>query len=134
MMLVQTRRGQDRAGGAEPAAFPPPRAVAHFIAACREAGCAWKATAGLHQPFTQRDRESGVIRFGFMNLFAAAVLAGVHDLEAAQVEQILADCEASHFRFDTDRLAWRELAAETEQIAAARREGLVDQRDIGDAE
>jgi hypothetical protein len=54
--------------------------VAAFIDACRDAGIAFKATAGLHHPIRSGDRH------GFLNLLAAAVF-GDGDTEAIVAEQ-----------------------------------------------
>ena len=48
--------------------LPSVEEVGEFIAACRDAGVPFKATAGLHHPIRSGDRH------GFLNLLAAAVL------------------------------------------------------------
>lgn len=114
-----------RLGGESAAAFPAADLVARLIVACREAGCVGKATAGLHHPLGCRDEELGAWRFGFVNLFAAAVLADVHGFPPSQVEAILQDAEAANFHFTEDAFAWRQLSASKEQIAAARNTSLI---------
>jgi hypothetical protein len=99
---------------------PSPEQVAAVVTACRDAGLAWKATAGLHHPTTRR--EAGHYEFGFLNLFAAAVLADAHQLDAPTVARILT--EPAALRFDDDGLAWDKLRAKAGQIEAARQRGL----------
>ena len=62
-----------RCGGAT--AAPPVEAVAEFIAACRDAGVRFKATAGLHHAIRAGDAH------GFLNVLAAAVFAYTDGLE-----------------------------------------------------
>src|SRR5690606_16739538 len=59
-----------RAGGLEPSAFPAPERVAALIEACRDAGVAFKATAGLHHPLRHFSPDVGAKMHGFFNLFA----------------------------------------------------------------
>jgi hypothetical protein len=98
-----------------------PADVAAVVTACRDAGLAWKATAGLHHPTTRQ--VSGHREFGFLNLFTAAVLADAHKLDAAAVAMVLT--ESAALRFDDDGLGWGDLRADIAQIEAARRTGLL---------
>jgi hypothetical protein len=115
-----------RFGGAEPTATPTATEVACWIVACRDAGCVWKATAGLHQPLAGRNDSLQTRWFGFLSLFAAVVLADVHNLAVPQIESILTESQAKaeNFRFDETSFTWRDLAVSSTQIAAARRRGL----------
>jgi hypothetical protein len=103
---------------------PSPKCLASLICACRDAGIFWKATAGLHHAVANFDHKLGAQAHGFLNVFSAAVLADVHGLDAAQVERILEDQEASHFCFAGDKMSWHDLNATVDQIAAARRRSL----------
>jgi len=64
-------------------------------------------------------------QFGFVSLFAAAVLAEVHQLSMRQIESILTESQAESFCFDESSFAWRDLSANNTQIVAARRRGLL---------
>ncbi|MBA3533440.1 MAG: hypothetical protein H0T73_16100, partial [Ardenticatenales bacterium] len=64
-----------RCGGTEAAAFPSPQQVAYAIAACRDADIAMKATAGLHHPLRHHNESVQVKMHGFVNVFAASLLA-----------------------------------------------------------
>ena len=114
-----------RLGGNDPSTIPSPHGLADFVVACREVGNNWKATAGLHQPLGAWDGGRRTFHFGFLSLFAATVLAHVHELGAEQIEEILQETDIGHFRFDDDHFAWRNLSADNQQIAAARKNSLV---------
>ena len=88
--------------------LPSVEEVAAFVAACRDAGVPFKATAGLHHPIRSGDRH------GFLNLLAAAVFAD-GDLEA-----ILAEEDPSAFTFDERGFGVHDHRADAETIAAAR--------------
>jgi hypothetical protein len=91
-----------RCGGA---AVPSVEQVALVIACCREAGVAFKATAGLHHP-VRRGEE-----YGFLNLLAATAAP------AGRLEEVLAEEDPAAIDFaDADRAlftsfgscSWRE--------------------------
>jgi hypothetical protein len=93
--------------------LPSVEEVASFIAACRDAGVPFKATAGLHHPIRSGDRH------GFLNLLAAAVFAD-GDLEA-----IVGEEDPAAFTLDADGFGVHGRRADAEAIAAARRELFV---------
>jgi len=93
--------------------LPSVAEVAEFIAACRDAGVAFKATAGLHHPIRSGDRH------GFLNLLAAAVFAD-GDLEA-----IVGEEDPAAFTLDAEGFGVHGRRADAETIAAARRELFV---------
>lgn len=70
-----------RTGGVTADAFPTPHELARFIVRCRDAGVAFKLTAGLHHPLrgsyrlTYADGAPHGIMFGYLNALAAALLA-----------------------------------------------------------
>jgi hypothetical protein len=113
-----------RTGGLIPDAVPPPEQLAEAVAACREHGVFWKATAGLHQPLRRLDSLLGARTHGFVNLFAAAALAAEHDLSTQEIAEVLREERADSFRFTTDALIWEGRSVSVEQIAAARRIAL----------
>lgn len=93
-----------RCGGETPDAVPATADLAAFVAGCEQRGLAWKATAGLHHPF----RAEG--RHGFVNLVAAAGLAGAADLVA-----VLDDTDPASFELDAGELRWRGHSAGAER-------------------
>jgi hypothetical protein len=90
--------------GPEP---PPVEALAAFVSACRAAGVAFKATAGLHHAV----RSGG--QHGFLNLLAAAIFG--------DEERALAEVDRDAFRLDDD-FGWRNRSAGPKEIARVRRE------------
>jgi hypothetical protein len=83
------------------------------VAACRDAGVPFKATAGLHHPIRSGDRH------GFLNLLAAAVFAD-GDLEA-----ILGEEDPAAFTLDEQGFGIHDHRADAETIAEARAERFV---------
>ncbi len=109
-----------RCGGLDAAAVPEPIAVAAAIATCRATGVPLKATQGLHHPFRHHDSELDTVVHGFLNLYVASVLAHVHDLPVTRLTKIVAEVEPEAFAIEDNRLAWRDLEASSEEVAAAR--------------
>ncbi len=112
-------RAKIRTGGITEAAFPSPESVAAFIRACKEAGIAFKATAGLHhplrcvRPLTYEPNAAVGTMHGFLNVFLAAAM--VDDAEA-----ILRETDATAFRFDDDGVSWRDRRVTTGELRAMR--------------
>ena len=100
-------RAKIRTGGVSEDAFPSPEAVAAFIRACRAAGVAFKATAGLHhplrcvRPLTYEPNAAVGTMHGFVNLFLAAALTD-------HAERILEERDPQAFTFDDDGVWWRD--------------------------
>jgi hypothetical protein len=103
-----------RCGGAT--AAPPVEAVAEFIAACRDAGVRFKATAGLHHAIRAGDAH------GFMNVLAAAVFALTDGLDADELVPLLAEEDPAAFAVDAGGLTVRDHRAGPAEIAEARRD------------
>jgi hypothetical protein len=106
-----------RCGGAT--AAPAVEAVAEFVAACRDAGVRFKATAGLHHAIRAGDAH------GFLNVLAAAVFAHAQGLTADELVPLLAEEDPSAFAVDAGGLSVRDHRAGAEEIAAARDELFV---------
>ena len=98
-------------------AVPSVEQVALVISACRDAGCVFKATAGLHHPI-RRGTEHG-----FLNLLAAVTFAHAHGADAPELEPLLAEEDARAFSVEASGIAVHERRADRGEIAAAR-EGL----------
>lgn len=109
-----------RCGGAEPNDIPSVKQVAALIVACRDAGISFKATAGLHHPLRHYDDGFDTEMHGFLNIFAAAALAGEHALDADELIPILRDEDVSNFQFLKERLAWRNASVPLDGIRHAR--------------
>lgn len=110
-----------RTGGLEPEAFPSGEEVARAVIACRDAGVAFKATAGLHHPVRHLDEGIGARMHGFLNVFGGAVLAAEHTLDVDRLTEILEDEDPANWRFESDELRWRDLSASAASVRRVRR-------------
>lgn len=109
-----------RCGGGTPSDVPAVEDVAALIVACRDAGIPFKATAGLHHPVRHYDDGLDTEMHGFLNVFAAAVFAAEHALDAPDVESILREDTANNFRFLKDAFAWRDLTVSLDGVKHVR--------------
>jgi hypothetical protein len=105
-----------RCGGA---VVPSVEAVASFIAACRDAGVRFKATAGLHHAIHDEGAH------GFLNLLAAAVFAHADGIGEDELAALLAEADPAAFTVTADALSAHGHRAGAEAIAAARAELFV---------
>jgi hypothetical protein len=110
-----------RTGGVEASAFPSPEQVAFVIADCRDARCPLKFTAGLHHPIRLFHESVQTKMHGFVNVFAAAVLAHVHGMDEHGVRLILESESPADFTFDEYGLAWKTLRASNQRIEQVRK-------------
>jgi hypothetical protein len=94
--------------------FPTVEAVAAFIAACRDAGVRFKATAGLHHALRRPPMH------GFLNLLAAAVFAHADGLPEEELVPLLAEQDPAAFSVTAEALEVRGRRAGGAAIAAAR--------------
>ena len=109
-----------RCGGARVGDFPSPAQVATFIGACAELGLPFKATAGLHHPLRHWDGNPGVKRHGFLNITGAAVLAHTLGLGRDELEEVVAEEDATAFELSEGSFRWRHRAATVSEIERAR--------------
>jgi len=114
-------RAKIRTGGVTADAFPVPERIAAFLRACKAAGIAFKATAGLHHPLRcvkpltyEAGAPTGTMH-GFVNVFLAAAM-----LEHA--EEILREEDPRAFEFHDDGAAWRGHDVTTDALAEMRRD------------
>lgn len=110
-----------RTGGTEAVAFPTAGQLADALLSARDAGVALKFTAGLHHPLRHFDEGLGTQMHGFLNVFAAVILAREHRLDAVEVRDILEDEDAAHFRFEEGGFAWRHRRVATDALAEHRK-------------
>ena len=109
-----------RTGGLTPNALPSVADVAAFIVAAHAAGIPWKATAGLHHPVRQVDRETDRPMHGFLNIFVAGIGLHAGVIDAARVAEIVAEEDPRAFVLDGAHLAWRDVSLDAAAIVAGR--------------
>jgi len=118
-------RAKIRCGGVTAEAIPNEQSVAHFIAACANAGVAFKATAGLHHPLrsmqklTYEQASASALMFGFANVFVAATMA-YHGASEKDLMAILDEQSPQVFSWEKDKLTWRDYSYSATQIAETR--------------
>jgi hypothetical protein len=112
-------RAKIRTGGVTADAFPPIGNIAEFLRACKAAGVAFKATAGLHHPLRclkpltyAPDAPTGTMH-GFLNVFLAAALLD-------HADAVLAEEDPHAFAFDDDGASWLGHRVATEDIRVMR--------------
>ena len=98
---------------------PSVEGVAAFVAACRDAGVRFKATAGLHHAI-HRDAAHG-----FLNLLAAAVFAHADGLGEDELVRLLAEEDPGAFTLTAEGLSVHGHEAGAAAIAEARSELFV---------
>jgi hypothetical protein len=111
-----------RCGGTSPDAFPPDEHLVQVIAACRDAGARFKATAGLHHPIRHYSETYESIMHGFLNVFGAAVLAFEHDLEEGGILAVIQEDDPEAFQFTKEHFVWRDVPASVDTIQHVRDE------------
>lgn len=99
--------------------LPSVEDVAAFVAACRDAGVRFKATAGLHHAIRHGDAH------GFLNLLAAGVFAHAEGLGKDELVPLLAEEDPAAFTVGADGLAVHDRHADAAAIAEARAELFV---------
>jgi hypothetical protein len=109
-----------RTGGTTAQGFPSDGDVAFFIEQCRAANLPWKATAGLHHPRRHWDDALKVWHHGFLNVFAAGLLASANSLSRVDLVSILADQNGDGFVVDDSQIAWKQWSCPLSQINAMR--------------
>jgi len=113
-----------RTGGLTAEDFPSPEQVAFVIAACRDRHIPLKFTAGLHHPLRMYRPEVKTHMHGFVNVFAAGLLAHSHQLDTRRIAEILADEEAGSFHYSSEGLHWKQFSMTASEIAAYRDEAI----------
>lgn len=119
-------RAKVRTGGVTPDLFPSPDDLVRFMEACVAEGVPFKATAGLHHALrgeyrlTYEPDSSTATMFGFLNVFVAAAFLEV-GLDAGDALHILTETDLDAFRFDDERLFWRDRWISTDALLLPQR-------------
>ncbi|QHW34826.1 hypothetical protein GZH47_31220 [Paenibacillus rhizovicinus] len=109
-----------RSGGLAADAFPTPYQIATVLEACRDRSIALKFTAGLHHPIRMFRPEVNAKMHGFLNVFAAGLLASALSLDRHRITEIVEDEQAEHFHFSDEGLCWQNLFISSADISAYR--------------
>jgi hypothetical protein len=118
-------RAKIRTGGLTADAIPNVEQVAEFLVACAEAKIPFKATAGLHHPLrsvqqlTYEPGSASALMNGFVNVFAAAIIA-YYGATEEDVLAVLKEHDSTAFRWSGHALAWRDQELSAKQIREAR--------------
>jgi len=112
--------GKLRCGGVRPDLVPPVERVADVLVIARDAGVPLKFTAGLHHPVRAMDRVGPAPMHGFLNVYAACLMAFVNGLSASDLVEILGEDDRTAFRLTPAEMAWRHCSITAEQVAALR--------------
>jgi len=114
-----------RTGGVTAEAFPPSSVVAGVIDLCRQHGVKLKFTAGLHHPVRRYHDSVQTRMHGFINVFAAGVMAWTHGMDAHGIVEILETEDPGEFSFDDYGMKWKTLHAATQRIKQVRDNALI---------
>jgi hypothetical protein len=110
-----------RCGGLEATAVPSAVAVTAAIVGCQRAGLPLKATQGLHHPLRHFDAHLETTAHGFLNLFAAGILAHHHSLTEERLLAVIEEENEAVFEFSESGFSWREWRVDVDGITASRR-------------
>jgi hypothetical protein len=114
-------RAKIRTGGISADAFPATDSVAAFLRACKRAGVAFKATAGLHHPvrcikaLTYEPNAPTGTMHGFVNVFLASAMLD-------RADEILREGDPRAFAFDDDCVSWRDTRVSLAALEETRRD------------
>ena len=109
-----------RCGGTDAATIPSTEQVATVIEESVRARVPLKFTAGLHHPIRQLDPALGVYVHGFLNVFAAGILATALDLDHNDLLAVVEEEDVRQFGFTDDFFTWSEAEATLGEIEYAR--------------
>lgn len=114
-----------RCGALDAAAIPTAEQVASVIEVARDAEVPLKFTAGLHHPLRRHDHGLRAQVHGFVNVFAAGVLAYALGLEHHDIRAIVEEESAKAFSFSDEFLGWNEAEATISEINYARKHRVI---------
>lgn len=113
-----------RTGGLTAASIVSPENLARAFKVARDGHVPFKLTAGLHLGMRHYDSSVGADLFGFINVFAAAVLSATHSLSETEIQLMLEEKDSAAFVFASGKLSWKNYEAGVTEIRNARTSGL----------
>lgn len=114
-----------RCGGLDKQSFPAPAEVSAAIISCRDYQIPVKFTAGLHHPFRSFSAELQAKQHGFINVFAAALLAENCALTSAEIEQCLSEEDPGNFTVADEGFSWKDKSIANAAIKRLRCEKVI---------
>jgi hypothetical protein len=115
-----------RCGGSTALTVPSSEQLASIIVESIHLRVPLKFTAGLHHPVRHFNPETQTDWHGFLNVFAAGILASARFLNGAGVRQVIEDERAMSFAFDLSSMHWQDVRAVTvEEIREARQDAVL---------
>jgi hypothetical protein len=109
-----------RTGGLTPDAFPSPEIIASVIKSCSENGIPFKATAGLHHPFTHFNSDVNSRMYGFINIFSAGMFTVKYHPDEKELADIITDENPGNFFFE-DKLSHKKYELSSDEIRNSRK-------------
>lgn len=95
-----------RTGGTEPGSVPIAESLAHFISECVQLDVPFKLTAGLHHAYPNKNKETGDIQHGFLNVLAATTLATTEDFNRKELTEVLL-ASPQELIWEGDSFVWK---------------------------
>lgn len=129
-IAVNRLRAKIRTGGVTQEAFPPVDEIVKFLRVCIAANVQFKATAGLHHPLrcrralTYEENAAQGVMHGFLNVFLAAAFLR-QNLNAAFINRVMTEQDASRFEFDDEGIVWNGNRVELAQIRLMRERNAI---------
>lgn len=109
-----------RTGGTEAKAFPEPEVIAFAIMTCCEFSVPMKCTAGLHHPVRHFNNEVSSIMHGFLNVFAAGIMAYTNNLDESELLEVINEEDPYEFIFTENGFEWNEIEISNLEIKQSR--------------
>ncbi len=100
--------------------IPDAAYIADVLLYARNANVAVKFSGTENTPFPSYNYSFGTKVHGFINIFAASILAYTQDLTLEETVEVIEEKSPENFTFKDDYFAWRELAAPTLEIKMLR--------------
>ncbi len=100
--------------------IPDAAYIADVLLYARDANVAVKFSGKENTPFPSYNYSFGTKVHGFINIFAASILAYTQDLTLEETVEVIEEKSPENFSFKDDYFAWRELAAPTLEIKMLR--------------
>jgi hypothetical protein len=111
-----------RCGGLTADLFPSPARLATTLFHCARHGLPVKFTAGLHHPLRHHDASVGTRAYGFVNVFAAAMLARGKGLAVDALTSVLECEDAGALGFTDEAMTFCGYRLTADEIAILRRD------------